>query len=204
MYMGVCDLNKTQIVEATHLRLEGWYSATASSLADLNLSNVSTPRMVEELLLAHLVFKCLTRCVAWSYQKVKGQENPQIDQWVSKSTFFPIFELVTLTRVFQLQELFKNTVIQLQALAEKRILIVLSLQQSATSPDPIAVQSINYLTRHIFVFGKFYRRMLQLDAGRFVTLPMSTDLVFYYWSKVVQATGSPSGYIASKLKLNRD
>ncbi|THH33687.1 hypothetical protein EUX98_g583 [Antrodiella citrinella] len=166
-----------QIVEATHLKLQGYYSAIASSLTTMDPANISTPRITEDILLAHLVFKCLTKCASWSYQKVKGTtEQKQIDQW----------------------ELVKSTVLQLKDLSERRIQLVLALQ-STVPWDPVTTQSITYLTRHIYVFGKFFRRLLQLDAARFVSLPMSSDLVFYYWNKVVQATSSPSGYIANSL-----
>jgi len=54
--------------------------------------------------------------------------------------------------------------------------------------DPITTLSIDRLTRHIRVFGKFFRRLQQLDAAKFVELPGCNDMVLYYWSKVVEAT----------------
>ncbi|TCD64327.1 hypothetical protein EIP91_004237 [Steccherinum ochraceum] len=165
-----------QIVEATHLKLQDYYSAINASLAGLSPSSVADSRVAEDLLLAHLSFKCLTKCATWSYQKIKGDERIGIDSW--------------------LQGLFKSTVGQLQVLTEKRVEIVVALQPSSNW-SPVVNSSINYLTRHIFAFGKFYRRLLQLDASRFVTFPTSDELVYYYWNKVIQATGGPSGCIAN-------
>ncbi|KAH8106154.1 ARM repeat-containing protein [Cristinia sonorae] len=168
--------NMAKIVDETHLKLYAYYTVIASSLEALDPTTVSDRRMAEEVLLAHLVFKSLTKCASWLYQKAKGRDQENVDQW--------------------LHNLFRSTVDQLRRLVEKRANIVIALQTASSAWDPIATQTITYLTRHIFGFGKFYRRLLQLDAARFVTLPLSTDLVLYYWNKVVQATQSPSGYIA--------
>lgn len=45
------------------------------------------------------------------------------------------------------------------------------------------------------LFGKFFRRLQQLEVQRFVALPNCGDLILYYWTKVVQATSGPSDYI---------
>ena len=59
--------------------------------------------------------------------------------------------------------------------------------------DPITTLSIDRLTRHIRVFGKFFRRLQQLDSEKFVELPACNDMVLYYWSKVIEATNHRSG-----------
>lgn len=59
--------------------------------------------------------------------------------------------------------------------------------------DPITMLSIERLTRHIRAFGKFFRRLQQLDPAKFVELPACNDMVLYYWSKVVEATNQNSG-----------
>lgn len=75
--------------------------------------------------------------------------------------------------------------------------MVHTLQSTSPTWAPVTSQAITLFTRHLYTFGKVYRRLLQLDPARFVALPMSSDLVLYYWNKVVQATESPSGYISS-------
>lgn len=54
--------------------------------------------------------------------------------------------------------------------------------------DPITTFSIERLASHVGVFGKFFRRLQQLDSAKFVELPTCNDMVLYYWSKVVEAT----------------
>ncbi|THH02435.1 hypothetical protein EW026_g424 [Hermanssonia centrifuga] len=83
---------------------------------------------------------------------------------------------------------------QLQNLSELRINLVLALRSGTVPAIPNTELTIKNLTRHIFLFGKFFRRLQQLDVARFVTLPISSDLILYYWNKVVQATNSPREY----------
>jgi hypothetical protein len=45
------------------------------------------------------------------------------------------------------------------------------------------------------VFGKFFRRLQQLSAERFASLPMSTELVLLYWSEIAESTKYPQKYI---------
>ena len=96
--------------------------------------------------------------------------------------------------VIQFVELFRNSAIHLQAICELRTNIVLALRTGAATATPVAERSIITLTRHIRLFGKFFRRLQQLDAVRFVKLPSCSELVLYYWNKVVQATNSPRDY----------
>lgn len=105
-----------------------------------------------------------------------------------------------LANPLQLVGLFSSSAVQLQTLSELRINIVLALRSGAASATPVAEHSIAILTRHIRLFGKFFRRLQQLDAKRFVALPSCGDLILYYWSKVVQATNSPNDQIAGMLK----
>ncbi len=87
---------------------------------------------------------------------------------------------------------------QLQNLSELRINLVLALRSGTVPATPNTELTIKNLTRHIFLFGKFFRRLQQLDVARFVTLPISSDLILYYWNKVVQATNSPREYTEGK------
>jgi len=75
-------------------------------------------------------------------------------------------------------------------LIELRINLVIALR-SLPTVDAITRRSIDQLTRHVRLFGKFFRRLQQLSVVRFVTLPTCSDLVLYYWSKIVQAASTP-------------
>lgn len=66
----------------------------------------------------------------------------------------------------------------------------MELRSAATPPDPIAMRSLNFLYKFVCTFGKFFRRLQQIDVARFVELPLCDDLVLYHWEKVVQANAS--------------
>lgn len=102
----------------------------------------------------------------------------------------------------QISQLFQNCAAQLQTISELRIGLVGALRSGAVASNAIVESCIATLTRHIRLFGKFFRRIQQLDAPRFVALPNCSDLILYYWSKVVQATNSPPDFIEGLIKLS--
>lgn len=102
-------------------------------------------------------------------------------------------------RPIQLQELFRSSVLQLQSLVDLRRDIVLAFVQNGQLESLSSSRSIGILTRHVRLFGKFFRRLQQLSHTRFVELPMCADLVLFYWSKVVDATSGPREYVAGAL-----
>lgn len=91
----------------------------------------------------------------------------------------------------QFQALFQHSAFQLQNLSELRINLVTAIRASNTSPDATARRSIDQLSRHVRLLGKFFRRLQQLNVAQFVELPMCSDIVLYYWAKVVEATNAP-------------
>lgn len=102
----------------------------------------------------------------------------------------------------QFQTLFQNCAVQAQALCELRTQLVIALYTAP--PEPSAARtvelSVRTLTRHVVLFAKFFRRLQQLEAPHFVQLPMSGDLILWYWNKVVEATGGPGEYIQGRLR----
>lgn len=111
--------------------------------------------------------------------------------------------LLLILYLIQIQELFKNSALQLKALSELRTSIVVSLANSGSKTDAQSRRSVDILTRHTRVFGKFFRRLQQLSQSRFVSLPMCNDLILFYWSQVVEATSGPpelisGGYLLTK------
>lgn len=91
-------------------------------------------------------------------------------------------------RVPQLDEFFKSSGFQMQSLSEQRITVTTSLNSSNLPNTPQVLRTIEKTTGHVRTFGKFFRRLQQLDAKKFVLLPICTDIVLYYWNKVVQST----------------
>ena len=95
----------------------------------------------------------------------------------------------------QLDEVFKSSGFQMQSLYEQRIAITTSLNSSNFPNTPLVLLAIERITKHVRAFGKFFRRLQQLDSKRFILLPICTDVVLYYWSKVVQSTEVPPDFI---------
>ena len=76
----------------------------------------------------------------------------------------------------------------MQSLYEQRITITTSLNSSNLPNAPSVLLVIEKITGHVRAFGKFFRRLQQLEMKKFILLPICTDVVLYYWSKVVQST----------------
>ena len=76
----------------------------------------------------------------------------------------------------------------MQSLYERRITITTSLNSSNLPNTPPVLRAIEKITCHVRTFGKFFRRLQQLETKKFVLLPMCTVIVLYYWNMVVQST----------------
>ena len=79
---------------------------------------------------------------------------------------------------------------QLRGLYETRVALLMNLRSASMPPDPIALHSLSLLYKFVRTFGKFFRRVQQVEVARFVELPLCDDLVLYCWEKVVQANSS--------------
>lgn len=148
--------------------------STGISPSTVTAQTLSSTHIHDELLLAHLIYKCLLKMTIWSWNRIDKIPKEEVDRnraWI--------------------HQLFESSVLQLRGLKELRTNTLKSLMQTVPVPDVQAQQSIDILTRHIHVFGKFFRRLQQLSPTRFVALPMCSDLILYYWAQVVEATGGP-------------
>jgi hypothetical protein len=75
--------------------------------------------------------------------------------------------------------------------------VVLSvLQNDPAENNQHLRRTITVLTKHVRLFGKFFRRMQQLSHERFVLLPMSGDLIMFYWTQVVESTNYPGSFVS--------
>ncbi|TFY59275.1 hypothetical protein EVJ58_g5888 [Rhodofomes roseus] len=163
------------LVQELHQNLQGHYSRVALSFpTTITPVSISQIRTAEDLLFAHLIFKCVVKSAEWAWNRIVHNNYENLEPWI--------------------QQLFQASAMQLQALSELRINIMLALQTAQT--DKIGAHSIDILTRHVRLFGKLFRRMQQLSPSRFVALPICSDLILYYWSKVVQASNAPADAIA--------
>ncbi|KAI0092637.1 armadillo-type protein [Irpex rosettiformis] len=167
-----------KIAEELHIAIQNYYSIAATVLTRLNPTTARDPRTAEDLLITHLIFKCLVKTATWVWPRTKASDQlamVKLEPWIT--------------------QLFQNSSSQLRTIIELRINLVSALRLSPEVSNSPAELSIRTLTRHMRLFGKFFRRLQQLDVQRFVALPGCGDLILYYWSKVVQATNSPADYI---------
>jgi hypothetical protein len=83
-------------------------------------------------------------------------------------------------------------------LTELRTNLIIALSSPVAPVDNNARRSLDQLSRHVHLFCKFFRTLQKDRISRFVALPMSSDLVLFYWNIVNQATSSPPEFIAGK------
>ncbi|KZT19271.1 ARM repeat-containing protein [Neolentinus lepideus HHB14362 ss-1] len=165
-----------KLVEDLHLDFYSYYARLGLTITStLTPETVSQPRMTEDMTVAHLVFKCLVKMTTWLWQRPNMDEAQKMQDWI--------------------KQYFQDSSSQLQTLSELRINLLVALGPARTSMDPMGQRTIDQLDRHVRLFGKLFRRFQQLDVKRFILLPGCSELVFYYWSKVVQATDSPPEFI---------
>ncbi|KAH8118388.1 ARM repeat-containing protein [Phellopilus nigrolimitatus] len=168
-----------KLVENLHPTLQGYYSTLSNNFATLiDPSSISSHPTADAIFLAHLAYKCMSKMAVWTWNRLGLNSCKELRPWV--------------------EDFFESSAVQLKTLSELRINIFLALgpSQNQRPSDQIAARSLDYLTRHTRQFGKLFRRMQQLYCSKFVALNKCSDLVLYYWSKVVQATNGPSEIIA--------
>ncbi|KAJ7507960.1 armadillo-type protein [Mycena galericulata] len=135
-----------------------------------------SPRACTDILLGHLVYKCIAKLAIWLWNRLdrggkEGIDSEASRQWVS-------------TLVMESGN-------GLQKLVELRLGIIENHMSIGLASNPYAQRSVDILTRHIRLLGKFFRRLQELSSPRFASLPSCPGLVAYYWGQVVRATKVP-------------
>ncbi|KAG7449051.1 ARM repeat-containing protein [Guyanagaster necrorhizus] len=172
MLTGVRTMS--ELVDQLHATLYGYYSSISSNFTALNLEAINSPRSYNDILIAHRVYKCISKIAGWLWQR---SDRTGKEQFTKKEAWF--------------QQFFQNSAVQLQVLLDLRYKIVTSGSVNTHQ----SFKFIETLTTHIRHIGKFFRRLSQLSHARFVELPLCGNLVMFYWSLVVQATTRESGLI---------
>ncbi|KAG6830842.1 hypothetical protein H0H92_014494 [Tricholoma furcatifolium] len=171
------------LVNSLHPIFYQYYSQLASTISSSTVTpqSLHSPRIYGDILLSHLAYKCLVKMTGWLWNRIDkvSQEEQKINQ-------------------SRIQDLFQNSAIQLKSLTTLRTDVIMGLIQANSASDPQVQRSIDILTRHVRVFGKFFRRLQQLSPARFVALPTCSDLILYYWSQVVRATGEAPSLVSGK------
>ncbi|KAF9653383.1 ARM repeat-containing protein [Thelephora ganbajun] len=157
------------ILEHGYMVLFNYYSNMAPILtASLTPESMGLPRTSEDITIAHVTYKCLMRLAIHVWQRMARGGYAEYRPW--------------------LDEFFKSSGFQMQSLYEHRIAITTSLNSSNLPNTPPVLLTVEKITQHVRAFGKFFRRLQQLETKKFVLLPICTDVVLYYWNKVVQST----------------
>lgn len=160
------------IIDQLHEVMFDYYSKLSSMISALVPLALSDQRTADNLIVAHFIYKCLVKMALWLWPRLSHPQGgfAKLEPWFL--------------------QLFQSSTGQLKILFELRTNLVLALRASGAS-DRLTLLSIDRLTRHVRVFGKFFRRLQQLKPDRFVQLPTGNQIVFYYWDRVVQATNGP-------------
>ena len=161
--------------------------------ASLAPGNIGLPRTSEDISIAHFTYKCLTKLAIHVWQRSPRGDYTEYKPWVPRLIFQT--QNTYSLNVFQLGEFFKSSGFQMQSLYEHRITITTSLNSSNLPGTPPVLLAIEKITHHVRTFGKFFRRLQQLVTKEFVLLPVCTDVVLYYWNKIVQSTEMSPGLI---------
>ena len=154
-------------------------------VASLAPGTVGLPRTFEDITVAHITYKCLTKLVIHIWSRLPRREYTEYRSQVPRIA--PTATLHSYHRS-QIDEFFKSSGFQMQSLYEKRITVTMALSSSNLPNTPAVLSSIEKITGHLRTIGKFFRRLQQLETKKFVLLPICTDIVLYYWNKVVQST----------------
>lgn len=163
----------TNIVDQLHEVMFVYYSKLSSMISALVPLSLSDQRTADNLIVAHFIYKCLVKMALWLWSKLIQSAKgglAKLEPWFL--------------------QLFQSSTGQLKILSELRINLVLALGASGAS-NRLTLLSVDRLTRHVRVFGKFFRRLQQLKPEKFVDLPTGNEIVLYYWDRVVQATNGP-------------
>lgn len=68
--------------------MQSHYSTAAASLTGLDPTTISSPRTAQNLLVAHLVFKCVVKIASWVYARLKSIDLAgRLEGWVSCELF---------------------------------------------------------------------------------------------------------------------
>lgn len=79
----------------------------------------------------------------------------------------------------------ESSVVDFQTICEARHSLAVNF--AAGQGDRAVSDAVAGLSALIRTLGKFFRRLQQLSASRFVGLQATNTLVMYYWGKVVQS-----------------
>jgi hypothetical protein len=171
------------------------YALLVQEISTLTLPTLSSLRATDNIVLAHLVFKSLSNLSVWLFTQIgKKDKDFIVFDPAASELIEDRGESLSWTPDAQLRQVCQSAAAQLPVLANLRGELTLQYHHSPTSD--IGLRGIERFTRHVLVYGKMFRRLQQVDKTRFAALPGFTEVVLYYWSKVVQSTQVAADFIA--------
>ncbi|EKM80164.1 hypothetical protein AGABI1DRAFT_120195 [Agaricus bisporus var. burnettii JB137-S8] len=181
-FAGIKMLNgmkvMASIVQAMQDRMYDYWTSLANTLSQrLNRETILNETLLQDINILHLLYKILIKVAIWSWQRIDK---------------YPKEEAAT-SKAWQSQ-LFNSSHDYIRSFFNYRRDIILALRQGGKLD--VARRPLKILTNHLRTYGKYFRRLQQLDAPRFVELPRCGDLVLYYWQLVVDATGCSAELVA--------
>ncbi|KAJ7368449.1 armadillo-type protein [Mycena albidolilacea] len=153
-----------------------YYQKLVSSFFQNPYPGTLAPRAFSDILLAHLVYKCIAKMAIWLWNRLGRGGKDGIDdeaghQWIGG--------------------LVEESGKWLETLVDQRQGIIIA-HKAGLAANPSAQRIVDILTRHTRLMGKFFRRLQELSVNRFAALPCCPTLIAYYWGEVTKATTDPS------------
>ncbi|KAJ8523493.1 hypothetical protein ONZ45_g125 [Pleurotus djamor] len=171
----------TKVVDDLRAIFQGYYTRICTSFSNPSMTaqELSSQRIYTDMMLGHVCFKSLIKMTLWAwqrYERTTPQEQAISSQWLGA--------------------LFSSCAGQLQTLFNMRKSILSAVPLQTVESDPHLKRSIDLLTRHIRAFGKYFRRLQQLNNKAFLELPGSAELILYYWAQVSESINHPPEALA--------
>ncbi|KAF8195734.1 armadillo-type protein [Mycena galopus ATCC 62051] len=163
-------LAKSQVAFCTY------YQKLVSSFLQSPYPATISPRAISDIWLAHLVYKCISKMAIWLWNRLGRGGKDGVDeeaghQWIGV--------------------LVEESGKWLETLVDQRRGIILT-HKTGLAANPSAQRTVDLLTRHTRLMGKFFRRLQELSVNRFAVLPCCPGLIAYYWGEVTKAATDPS------------
>lgn len=178
-------LHVSQIIAQLHSHLSQCYTQLLDGLSTSSINEIAlvTPRIQNDIIISHVLFKILNTMHVWIFQKSgKPGEDASLAEWANA--------------------FFQHTIQEVRHFVSLRSSFVASVLASNRLNDVACRRTMDLLVKRIKGYGKFYFRLAMLNPGRFVELPSCTDMIMFYWTEIEKATEAPPQSIAGEVFIS--
>ncbi|PVG00491.1 ARM repeat-containing protein [Serendipita vermifera] len=148
-----------------------YQSASQSFANGLSPDTLASSDKLNQIRICHLSLKCTVKSMVFLWQRTRVKGFDDAAQTV--------------------EQFFQTAVDQFIALVNLR----LSLFMSNLSSNLLESETQLYISRHVRLFGKYFRKTQAFSTAKFIKMPNCRTLVLFYWERVVQAANSPPNMI---------